>query len=366
MNIMKKIWLLVMLTIVLVGCKEDEKKNSPEANKISSSVLPEAGGEPGEIVIIINRKKYDAELGEAIKDVFKEYIDGMTRREPMFTIRVVEPFEFNRIFKIARNLVYVTSFEGNSAADKWLQGIYSEESKQKIFAEPSRYMQTSNDQYAKGQNVMQLFGKDDATLIKNLRENKELIQNYFNLAERNRLAKEIKMSTASRAILNQVNSEFNYRIKIPAGYELAKMDEDFMWVRTLPPVGASKNLIVYFKPYEERAEFEHENVINLRNEIGKKYVYGDPENEESFMTTEDYYVKPVFRDINFDGKYTVETKGVWKTNNLSVGGTFVSYTFVDEETNRLYYVEGFVIHPNEDHRELIREMESLITTFRAS
>ena len=59
-------------------------------------------------------------------------------------------------------------------------------------------------------------------------------------------------------------------------------------------------------------------------------------------------------------------KGVWKTNNLSVGGTFVSYTFVDEETNRLYYVEGFVIHPNEDHRELIREMESLITTFSAS
>ena len=107
-------------------------------------------------------------------------------------------------------------------------------------------------------------------------------------------------------------------------------------------------------------------MIKLRNEVGKKYVFGDPDNEESFMTTEDVYVKPVFRNINFDGKYTVETKGVWKTNNLSVGGTFVSYTFVDEETNRLYYVEGFVIHPNEDHRELIREMESLLTTFRAS
>lgn len=363
---MKKLWLLLALSFVLFACEEEKKENSVTSKTMSSSVLPEAGGEPGEIVIIVNRKKYDAELGEAIKEVFREHINGMTRREPMFTIRVVEPFAFNRIFKIARNLVYITSFEGNSAADKWLQGIYSEESKQKIIAEPSRYMQTSNDQYAKGQNVMQLFGKDDATLIKNLKENKELIQNYFNIAERNRMAKEIKMSTASRSILQKVNKEHNYNIKIPAGYELAMLEEDFMWVRSLPPVGASKNLIVYYKDYQDRSEFEHDNVIKLRNEVGEKYVYGDPENKESFMTTEIVHVKPVFREINFDGKYTVETKGVWKTNNLSIGGTFVSYTFVDEETNRLYYVEGFVIHPNEEHRELIREMESLLTTFRAS
>ena len=317
---MKKIGLLLFLLTAVLACEED-KNDSSESKKISSSVLPDSGGEPGEIVIVINRKKYDGELGDAVKDVFKEYVDGLTRREPMFTIRVVEPFEFNRIFKIARNLVYITSFEGNSAADKWLQGIYSPESKEKIFAEPSRYMQTSNDQYAKNQNVMQLFGKDDATLIKNMRDNKELIQNYFNLAERNRLAKEIKMSTASRSILNKVNAEFNYQIKIPAGYELAKMEEDFMWVRTLPPVGASKNLFVYFKPYEDRAEFEHKNIIQLRNQIGEKYIFGDPDNPDSF---------------------------------------------VDEETNRLYYVEGFVIHPSENHRELIREMESLITTFKAS
>lgn len=362
---MKKLWLLFVLSFVLFACDE-EKKDATASKKMSSSVLPESGGEPGEIVIIVNRKKYDAELGDAVKEVFQEYIDGMTRREPMFTIRVVEPFEFNRIFKIARNLVYITSFEGNSAADKWLQGIYSDESKQRIFAEPSRYMQTSNDQYAKGQNVMQLFGKDDATLIQNLKENKELIQNYFNIAERNRLAKEIRMSTESRSILQKVNKEHNFNIKIPAGYELASLEEDFVWVRTLPPVGASKNLIVYYKDYQDRSEFEHANVIKLRNEVGQKYVFGDPENDESFMTTEEVYVQPVFRDINFDGKYTVETKGVWKTNNLSVGGTFVSYTFVDEERNRLYYVEGFVIHPNEDHRELIREMESLLTTFRAS
>ena len=84
------------------------------------------------------------------------------------------------------------------------------------------------------------------------------------------------------------------------------------------------------------------------------------------MITENKYMQPVFRNINFRDKYTVEMRGAWKTNNFSVGGTFVSYTFVDEQKGKLYYIEGFVIFPNEDHRELIREMESLLTTFRTT
>ena len=316
--------------------------------------------------MVINKRKYAAELGDAIKEVFRESVDGLTRPEPMFTLRVIEPSEFNRIFKIARNIVYVTSFQGSGAADKWLQGTFGEESRNRIMSDPNLFMQTSEEQFAKNQKVLQLFGKDDATLIKNIKENKEVIQNFFNIAEKQRLSRSLKMSLASKMILQQVNNKLGVNIKIPAGYELANLEEDFMWARFLPPVGASKNLFVYYKEYKSQEEFEFNNVVELRNEIGKKYIYGDPENEESFMITETEFMKPSFRTINFNDQYTVEMRGAWKTNNFSVGGTFISYTFVDQPTNRLYYIEGFVIHPNEEHRELIREMESLLTTFRSA
>lgn len=366
---MKKL-LALLLTITLVACGSKEEKQNigeeKEGKAKSTSFLPDATGESGEIVILINKRKYDGPLGDAIKEVFRETVPGLTRPEPMFTIRVIEPFEFNRIFKVARNLVYVTSFEGSSGADKWLQGTFSETSKERIFGNPDLFMQTSEDQYSKGQKILQLFGKDDATLIKNLKENKDIVQNFFNIAEKQRLARSIKMSTASKVILRKVNDKLGVNIKIPAGYELSILEDDFMWVRALPAVGPSKNLFVYSKPYTSQDEFKYENVIKLRNEAGKKYIYGDPENKESYMITETEYMDPVFRNINFNDQYTVEMKGAWKTNNFSVGGTFVSYTFVDESTERLYYIEGFVIHPSEDHRELIREMESLLTTFRAS
>lgn len=366
---MKKLFLLLFTSALIFSCQSEKQElegTGKERISTSAAALPDASGDPGEIVIIMNKKKYDGALGDAIREVFEEYTDGLIRREPLFTIRVVEPFEFNRIFKIARNLVYVTSFEGNSAADQWLKDIYGESSRKMIYEDPSRFMQTSTNQYAKGQNVLQLFGKDDATLIKNLTENKQLIQNFFNIAEKKRLAKELRMSTESRGLLAEVKKALDVSIKIPAGYEMARIDDDFMWVRTLPPVGPSKNLMVYYKTYEDQSEFIHENVIKLRNEVGKKYVYGDPENKESYMTTEEVYVQPVQENVDFKGRFAVETRGVWKTNNLSVGGTFISYTFVDEATNRLYYIEGFVIHPSEDHRELIREMEALLSTFQAS
>lgn len=367
---MKKL-LALLLLVIFVACsgekEENQNGNDGEGKEVkNTSLLPDASGEPGEIVVVINKKKYDDILGEAIKEVFREPVPGLTRNEPMFTIRVVDPFEFNRIFKVARNLVYVVSFQGDAGADKWLQGTFSDASKERIFNNPELFMQTSDNQYAKGQKVLQLFGKDDATLVKNLKEKKNLVQNYFNIAEKERLSRSIRMSSQSRNILRKVNEKLNVNIKIPAGYELAILEDDFMWARALPSVGPSKNLFIYSKPYESQDEFDEKNVIKLRNEIGKKYIYGDPDNTQSFMTTETKYVQPVFRNINFKDQYTVEMKGAWKTNNLSVGGTFVSYTFVDKATSKLYYIEGFVIHPNEEHRELIREMESLLTTFRTT
>ncbi len=370
---MKKLLAFIFLSILIAACGPekqqeeigDDGKAKAEKTRAKSS-LPDAAGERGEIVIVMNKKKFDGKLGEAIKEVFHENVPGLTRPEPMFTIRVIEPFEFNRIFRLASNLIYIVSYEGNSAADRWLQGTFSESSKEKIFNDPELFMQTSEDQYAKGQKVLQLFGKDDTTLIKNLKANKQIVQNFFNIAEKERLAKSLRMSSASRLVLKKVNDKLGINIKIPAGYELAKIEDDFMWVRALPPVGPSKNLIVYSKPYESQDEFETDNIVKLRNEIGKKYIYGDPANEESFMITETKYMKPVFRNINFNNQYTVETRGAWKTNNFSVGGTFISYTFTDEASGRLFYIEGFVIHPSEDHRELIREMESLLTTFRVS
>ena len=55
---------------------------------------------------------------------------------------------------------------------------------------------------------------------------------------------------------------------------------------------------------------------------------------------------------------------IWKTNNISMGGPFVSYVLVDESLNRMYYFEGFLYSPGVDQRELIRELDIILRTFK--
>ena len=49
-----------------------------------------------------------------------------------------------------------------------------------------------------------------------------------------------------------------------------------------------------------------------------------------------------------------------------MGGPFVSYAMVDEANGKFYYVEGFTFSPSKDQREIMRELETILSTFRTS
>jgi hypothetical protein len=71
-------------------------------------------------------------------------------------------------------------------------------------------------------------------------------------------------------------------------------------------------------------------------------------------------------EVNFNGKYAIRTKGLWKTNNNAMGGPYLSFTFVDEALNRLYYIEGFIYSPAKSQREYMREISVILSTFQTS
>ena len=49
-----------------------------------------------------------------------------------------------------------------------------------------------------------------------------------------------------------------------------------------------------------------------------------------------------------------------------MGGPFEGIALVDEGTQQFYYVEGFTFSPGKDQREIMRELETIIYTFRTS
>jgi len=69
------------------------------------------------------------------------------------------------------------------------------------------------------------------------------------------------------------------------------------------------------------------------------------------------------KEVNFKGKYAKEIRGLWMLNDISSGGPFLSYTFVDESQKRIYYIEGYVYAPADDKRIPMQEMEIILKSF---
>jgi hypothetical protein len=57
-------------------------------------------------------------------------------------------------------------------------------------------------------------------------------------------------------------------------------------------------------------------------------------------------------------------KGLWKTNINTMGGPFMGFAFVDEARGLFYYIEGFTYSPSKDQREIMRELECILYSFK--
>jgi hypothetical protein len=68
--------------------------------------------------------------------------------------------------------------------------------------------------------------------------------------------------------------------------------------------------------------------------------------------------------VNFNGNFAVEARSLWKISDNSGGGPFVSYTIVDESNGMVYYVEGYAYSPGTKKKNLVRELEAILGTFK--
>jgi len=327
-----------------------------------SGVLPPASGETGEVVLVMDPEKWAGALGEEIRKTFRSPVPGLLQDEPLFNLVHVDPYKLTNVLKGAQNLIFVTSLQGNSRGDQVLKNYFTDESLQRIESDSNIYMYTKEDEWAKGQHILHLFQKDNETLISKIASNREKLQNHFIEIDKQRLKQAVYKAKREKIMENRLLKEQQFFIRIPYGYEPAISNDKITWLRQVgQPI--DKNLFITYTDYNSESAFEADNIIKLRNKKWRPYLLGND-------TLSYNVVQPLAAldsaVINFQGKYAVTLRGSWKLNNDSMGGPFVSYTFVDEKQARLYYIEGFVYAPGKNKRDLLREMEVILSTFRSA
>lgn len=353
-----KIISLLLSIFLLVACDLRETASRKEN-------LPKARGHFGDVWVVMDSAQWKGSVGTTLRGIFNELVPGIPRNQPMFDLQYVDPLNFQSMFKMQRNLIIVTVLNDRGRGNRKLRTFFTKESIERIEADSALFMFTKEDDFARGQKILHLFGSSEEDLTRNMRANEDKLLDYFLQIEKQRLYDALYNTPPEKGIIQHLQRKFDCTMKVPYGYEIALESEDFIWLRTYGR-DMDKNLVISHVPYRHKEQFSKDSMISLRNRVIRPHVLYKPEDPEGYMTTETYHMDVHWEEVNFRGAYAVRMRGLWKTNKYTMGGPFIGYGLVDEIDGRFYYIEGFLYSPGMDQRDLIRELDVILSTFNTS
>lgn len=350
--------LLVVTCLLLFTCTSTPSENDGRS-------LPAATGKSGDMIILMDSLQWKGELGNEVRKIFAHEVNGLPRNESMFNVIWVHPSKKIKLLTQIRNLVYVFALDHAGAGTRAITDNLSPETLNTIKTDTSFYLVNKKNEYTRGQEVMYLFGNTSAQLLHHLKRDGQRIQEFFNNAEKQRMMASIQKTTSTKNHTDLLKKEYTISLHLPAGFKLAQKEKDFIWFRS-PEAEIDKNFFVARKPYEREYQLLPDSILAWRESICRQYIFEDPDNQQSFITTErEIPFNPVrAKQVNFNGAFAMELRGLWRTNTKTMGGPFICYAFVNEADHFIYYLEGFVYSPGKPQRELIREMGAIAYTFQ--
>jgi hypothetical protein len=351
---MRKSITLLILSFLVLSCE----------NWLGEQGMPQGRGEAGEIILVIDSTRWAGDIGKELRQTFRELVEGLPRDEPLFDLRQVIPTNFKGILKNAKNLVLVVPMNDKNSEGQKMRNLFTPRSLDSLRQNQDIFMINKRNLFSTGQHVLFLINHDDQKFEENINQNRDQIRYFFNRIEERRIFEKIYKAREEKMISNRILNDFGVNFRVPYGYRIADSSDDFIWLRQAGQE-IDKSIFISYKAYNDVNAFNDGEIIKWRDEICRKYIYGNPDKPDSFILTE-MLIPPTFSEVNFNGKYGKKMAGRWKTNSISMGGPFVSYTLVDEDSNRLYYIEGFLYSPGVDQRELMREMDVTLKTFQTS
>ncbi|WKK85286.2 DUF4837 family protein [Marivirga arenosa] len=357
MHLLKKLYnlfLIVLLSLFIFSCSNDKKAGEKSEN----STMQKARGESGEVILVIPPSLWDGELGNLLREILVSKVEVLPQDEALYDLKPVDPSKFNSVFKASQNLMFVATLDNNKPEGKYMKKYFTENSLNQIEQNPNLFSFNQEDVYARGQEVLYLFGRNEKELIKNIKANRDGIKEFFNDKEAERLISKYK-KTAQKGIMNYIEDSLNLELMIPAGFDIAIKQDDFVWLRELGN-DEEFNIWIVKMPYTDESIFDPANIKSLRNELGQKYIT-DEDIPDLYLTSQDE-VEFVIDTINLNNNYTLRTRGLWKYSDNSRGGAFVGYLFANEDSGDLYYMEGYLDAPGESKRESMRKLKAIMGT----
>ena len=299
-------------------------------NSNSEKILPSISGKAGEVAVVCSRGDWEAEPGNAIRDIMAQECPYLPQVEPLYTLFNVPTQSFNKIFQVHRNIIWLNIGEDY----------------------PEAQMVLNNDVWASPQTVVRFEAKDANTAASLIRSNAETLLAIFEQAERNRII-DSSREFEDLSIRKQVEQFIGGSPCFPTGYSIKKIAPDFMWISN-ETTFTNQSILIYKYPYTSAQDLSAKALADKRNAVTQENIPCTTENSYVIINP---MIEPGFKNMKYKSLEFVEMRGLWEAYNDFMGGPYVSHSFVNPKTNEIIVLDAFVYAPKYPKRNYLRQVE---------
>lgn len=323
---MKKIFLLLAV-VVLASCNTRQGPSRPAAT-----------GRAGEMLVVMSNHRWEGPAGEAVREVFAANVPMLTAREPMFDLVQITENNFVKLFETHRHI--------------FMADINPEH--------PRASIEVNQHQWSYPQMIIRVKAPNDSVFQRVMQRNAQSFSDYYVNMEMERLSNAYARMSNFQA-RTAIREKFDFDLVVPEGYFVAVEGDDFMWIRrTGTREDLEMGVMIATLPYRDPAvDFNPATIRARRDSLTRRYIPGQMPG--SYMATYQE-LEHDYREVNFNGIYAMEARGLWRLEGDFMGGPFVNYTLVDQPNNRVIILDGFVYAPKFNKRDYLRQLEALLKT----
>ena len=314
---------------------------------------PEAVGSDHEVVVVVSSRIWDR-CEESVRAIFERTV-ATPQREPVFTLRVVGPEDFD-FYRKFRNVLILTPLSGEDETASLVNSLLSGPARAQILSGEA-YVFQKKDIWAREQTLTVLTGPDEATLADTLEMKGDEIYEFVAAALDEHVKTWLYKKGEQKQLGEKLYRKYGWTIRVPQGYWVDREDPDrhFVFLRKSVP---DRWLFVYWEEAESPDLLTEEWCLGTRAEIGSTFYGGDAIVGE--------YTR--VERTTFNGREAHRITGLWQNDTpeagYAAGGPFYCYGFHDSHTKRLYLVDGAVFAPGMNKEPYLRQLDIIAHTFR--
>lgn len=324
--------------------------------------LPNAFGEINQIVIVTDDEMWESPVGDTIRYYFAAAYPILPQPEPIYDLIQFTPLELDiePARKEFRNYIVVANLSDESS--ETTQMMINDLGREKINDLKSNSKMNSTvgrDKWAKGQQLIYQFAFNDDELIDYLKSNFKAISKRIDNSNENKIESTVFQSGTDFGIIRKLEDSLSVSLKIPNDYNeaLIESEDGFAWLR-FDTEDIISNILIYKVDYVDRSQLTPEGIKAIRDSLGRKYVAS--EIEGTYMKINDIDLPLVTSNLNINGYFSIEARGIWEIENDYMGGPFLSYLLHNPDTNELLFLDGFIYAPGKEKRNYMLFLEQIL------